>query len=162
MSTPARAPSRRPSPRPVPKPARTGGSSAAAAAVATATARRVERDKAPKARPNLEVVASERHRTLRLRVLGGVACVLLFGALLGLAIFHSVLVQGQLGLDRMDEQIEAEQELQRSLEKSYAELASPQRIWDAAIARGMVLPDEREYLPAMVPGQHVPPPGAER
>jgi hypothetical protein len=141
MSTPARAAARRPSPRPMPK---------------------ASPEKAPKTRPNLEVVAPDRRRTLRLRLLGGVACLLLFGALLGLAIFHSVLVQGQLELDRMGEQIDAERELQRSLKKDYAALASPERIQAEATRLGMVLPDEREYLQAVVPGQSVPPPGAER
>jgi hypothetical protein len=169
MSTPARAPSRRPSPRPNPR-ATPAAASAVASPSRTATARataprRDERARPPKeakARPNLEVVAPERSRTFRLRVLGGVACLLLFGALLGLAVFHSVLVQGQLGLDRMEHEIEAEQELQRALRKDLAALASPERIQAEATARGMVLPNEREYLRAVVPGQVVPPPGAGR
>jgi len=121
---------------------------------------REDRKRSDRSRPNLEVVAVERDRKLRLRLLGGLAAVLLFGSLLGVAVFHSVLVQGQLGLDRMEQEIQTEQDLQRTLRKQVAELASPERIQAEAIARGMVMPEERAYLQAVVPGQGVPPPGA--
>ena len=87
-------------------------------------------------------------------------CALLFVAMLGVAVFHSMLVQGQLGLDRTDDQIEQEQMRQRELREQVAALAAPDRIQAEAIARGMVQPENRAYLPAVVPGAVVPPPEA--
>lgn len=176
MSTTARAPrprtatrATRPSPRPTRptrrqaraagRPPRADTRSVAAAQASAVALRREERARsAAQERPALQVVTPVRRP--RLRLLGALACLLLFGALLGLAVFHSVLVQGQLGLDRLDEQIQQEQETQRELRRQVAELTSPERILAEAATRGMVPPDRREYLPAVVPGQVVPPPGA--
>jgi cell division protein FtsL len=94
-------------------------------------------------------------------MVGGLAAVLLFAALLGLAVFHSMLVQGQLGIDRADDQIEQEQMHQRELREQVAALAAPGRIVAEATRRGMVQPQQRAYLPAVVPGAVVPPPEAE-
>jgi cell division protein FtsL len=80
--------------------------------------------------------------------------------LLGLAVFHSMLVQGQLGIDRADDQIEQEQMRQRELRKQVAALEAPERIVAEATARGMVQPENRAYVPAVVPGTVVPPPEA--
>jgi hypothetical protein len=150
------------SPRPR---AATATAGAMAAATATATAAHA----APQARrrpgtapapPPLAVVARPR-RVRRLRMVGGLAAVLLFAALLGLAVFHSMLVQGQLGIDRADDQIEQEQMHQRELREQVAALAAPDRIVAEATRRGMVQPQQRAYLPAVVPGAVVPPPEAE-
>jgi hypothetical protein len=179
MSTPARAPRRRtdpparPSPRPQPRAAaaraagpRAAGSRAARpdtgrghAAVATSAVRSPQRV-AVDERPDLHVVAPERARTLRLRILGAVAATLLFGALLGLAVFHSVLVQGQLQLDGLDDQIAEEQVRQSELRFEEARLAAPERIQAEAARLGMVPPVDREYLQAVVPGSVVPAPGS--
>jgi hypothetical protein len=166
MSTPARAPRRRtdsptrPSPRPQP---RTAGPSAtrraASTGVATSAARAPQRVGVEE-RPDLRVVAPERARTLRLRILGAVAATLLFGALLGLAVFHSVLVQGQLQLDGLDDQIADEQVRQSELRFEEARLAAPERIQAEAARLGMVPPVDREYLQAVVPGSVVPAPGS--
>jgi hypothetical protein len=110
--------------------------------------------------PHLEVVTPATRRKLRLRILGGLAFTVLFGALLGLAVFHSMLVQGQLGLDRADKEIQQEQMRERELRQQAAQLGAPERILAAAAALGMVQPDTREYLPAVVPGSVVPPPEA--
>jgi hypothetical protein len=135
-------------------------SAAGSAATAAATARAPKRAPTTSA-PALEVVAPAA-RTRRLRVLGGVAVTLLFASLLGLAVFHSMLVQGQLGLDRTDDQIEQEQMRQRELREQVATLAAPDRIVAEATRRGMVQPENRAYLPAVVPGLAVvPPPSAE-
>jgi cell division protein FtsL len=132
-------------------------SGSARARTATAAAPRREPRVDP---PHLEVVAPGTRRKLRLRILGGLAATLLFGALLGLAVFHSMLVQGQLGLDRADKEIQQEQTRQRELRQQVAQLGAPERILAAAAALGMVQPDSREYLPAVVPGSVVPPPKA--
>jgi hypothetical protein len=139
-------------------PRRAAGAAGAAAlaALAEPKPRRVVRPEAPP----LEVVerAPRVHRRRRLRVLGGLALTFLFASLLGMAIFHSMLVQGQLGIDRADDQIEQEQMRQRELREQAAALASPDRIVAEAQRRGMVLPQDRVYLPAVVPGLVVPPP----
>jgi hypothetical protein len=151
---------RPPSPRP-----RAATATAGAMAMATATAAhaapqaRRRPDAAPAPTP-LAVVARPR-RIRRLRMVGGLAAVLLFAALLGLAVFHSMLVQGQLGIDRADDQIEQEQMHQRELREQVAALAAPDRIVAEATRRGMVQPQQRAYLPAVVPGAVVPPPEAE-
>jgi cell division protein FtsL len=94
--------------------------------------------------------------------LGGLALLLVFGTLLGLAVFHSMLVQGQLGIDRADDQIEQEQMHQRELRQQVAALAAPDRIVAEATQRGMVQPEKRAYVGAVVPGGVVPPPEAGR
>jgi hypothetical protein len=102
---------------------------------------------------------SRRHLRLRLRMLGGFAVGLVFASLLGMAVFHSMLVQGQLDLDRTQDQIEQEQMRQRQLREQVAALGAPDRIIAEATALGMVQPEQHAYLPAVAPGD-VPPPEA--
>ncbi len=83
---------------------------------------------------------------------------LLFGSMLGLAAFHSVLVQGQLHLDRLDTQIVQEQERETQLRLQVAQLGAPARIMVAAGDQGMVSPDDRKFLASVIPGTVVPPP----
>ena len=99
MST-ARAPQRgRPSPRPTPRANPRSSAARRRDVDGAALALRPEERTRPttRSRPNLEVVAPAPapRRVRRLRLLGALAAVLLFGSLLGLAVFHSVLVQGQ-------------------------------------------------------------------
>lgn len=170
-----RKPSPRPTPRPAPRTTRStarptargsvragasrsaprGTSAATATAVATAPARapRERREE----RPSLELVAAQRSRR-RLRIAGITTFGLVFGSMLGLAVFHSVLVQGQLHVDQLDSQIRAEQERQSALRLQVAQLGAPQRIIVAAGEQGMVPPDDRKFLPAIIPGSAVPPP----
>ena len=153
MSTAARAPRRSPRPQPQPRPVAPREIAASAAAPATAAPKRE-----PVARPDLEVVPPHRRTRARLGVFGGIAVVLLFGSLLGLAIFHSVLVQGQLRLDQANREIAQEQARERELRLQVAQLGAPERVLAAAEARGMVQPNDRKYLPAVVPGTVVPAP----
>jgi hypothetical protein len=141
------------------RPGARSGDARGNAAVATSAVRSPQRVGGEE-RPDLRVVAPERGRTLRLRILGAVAATLLFGALLGLAVFHSVLVQGQLQLDGLDDQIAEEQVRQSELRFEEARLAAPERIQAEAARLGMVPPVDREYLQAVVPGSVVPPPGS--
>ena len=87
---------------------------------------------------------------------------LVFGSMLGLAVFHSVLVQGQLHIDRLDSQITTEQERETALRLQVAQLGAPARIIVAARDQGMVPPDDRKFLAAIVPGVVVPPPVTTR
>ena len=83
---------------------------------------------------------------------------LVFGSMLGLAAFHSVLVQGQLHLDQLDSAIIQEQERDTQLRLQVAQLGAPARIVVAAQEQGMVPPDDRKFLASVVPGTVVPPP----
>ncbi len=76
----------------------------------------------------------------------------------GLAAFHSVLVQGQLRIDQLDGRISAEQQRQSELRLQVAQLGAPQRVVIAAGELGMVIPDDRVYLAAVIPDNVVPPP----
>lgn len=68
-------------------------------------------------------------------------------ALLGLAGMHAVLIGGQVRLDAMRGDVDAETEAIRRLELRVAELESPDRVLDVARDRlGMVLPTEVGYL----------------
>jgi hypothetical protein len=88
-------------------------------------------------------------------MLGGAAVTLLFASLLGLAVFHSMLVQGQLGLDRTDARIEQEQMRQRELREQVAALAAPDRIVAETPAAWCGL---RTAYCCSMPGAVVPPP----
>lgn len=83
---------------------------------------------------------------------------LVFVSMLGLAVFHSVLVQGQLHMDRLDSQIDVERQHQSELRLAVAQLGAPQRIIIAAGDQNMVPSVDRKYLAAVVPGSIVPPP----
>jgi cell division protein FtsL len=163
---------RRPSPRPTPRTtvrpsspqrsqvasrsARSVGRPAAAAATATAPREQV----APE-RPSLELVEARRSRR-RLRIAGIATFGLVFGSLLGLAVFHSVLVQSQLRLDKIDARISEEQDRQNALRLQVAQLGAPERIISAAGEQGMVPPDDRKFLAAVVPGTVVPAPATTK
>lgn len=135
------------------------GRGAASAAPATAAALRPDRA-APSPgdeRPQLGLVEQQRSRR-RVRIAVTSSAVLLFGSMLGLAAFHSVLVQGQLRIDQLDQRITAAEHEQTQLRLRVAQLGAPQRIVIAAGDLGMVIPDDRVYLAAVVPGNVVPPP----
>ena len=83
---------------------------------------------------------------------------LVFGSMLGLAAFHSVLVQGQLHLDQLDTRIAQEQARETQLRLQVAQLGAPARIMVAAGDQGMVSPDDRKFLASVIPGTVVPPP----
>jgi cell division protein FtsL len=129
-------------------------------AAAAAEAPQVRRSATPapdRSRPELSLVDAAPRR-LSLRVIGTVTCALVFAALFGLAIFHSFLVQSQLRLDQLERQINEEEAHQRTLRLQVAQLGAPERILAEAQARGMVQPDDRKYLAAVVPGTVVPAP----
>ena len=148
MSTAAPAPRRspRPAPRPQPRPTRPVRPMA-----------RVTPAREVRPTPDLQVVPRRASRS-RLGIIGAIALTLLFGSMLGLAVFHSVLVQGQLRLDQTNRRIEQEQARERELRLQVAQLAAPERILAAAEQRGMVQPNDRKYLAAVVPNNVVPPP----
>jgi hypothetical protein len=86
-------------------------------------------------------------------LVGVLAFIFVFGALFGLAAFHSVLVQNQLRLDRLSRDVEREQARYQSLRIEYGQAAAPFRILAQANARGMLPSKSKEPLQAVLPEQ---------
>ncbi len=70
-------------------------------------------------------------------LVGTLAFIFVFGALFGLAAFHSVLVQNQLRIDRLSRDVQREQARYQDLRIEYGQAAAPFRILAQAGARGM-------------------------
>ena len=84
--------------------------------------------------------------------------VTVFLAALLLAAFHSVLVDGQFEVDRLQSRLDDGREQAQVLRMEVARLESPSRILHVAQGRlGMVPPPERVYLPAVLPGDPAQP-----
>jgi hypothetical protein len=75
----------------------------------------------------------------------------LFATLLALAVSHTVLVEGQVQLDRLDARLVAEQARYQELRTEVAALESPPRIVHAAQQQGMVTPEDLVYLQPPAP-----------
>lgn len=72
---------------------------------------------------------------------------MVIAALLALAVMHALLIGGQVRLDGMRRDVDAQSEAIRRLELRVAELESPDRVLDVARERlGMVQPAEVGYL----------------
>ena len=81
-----------------------------------------------------------------------------FLASLLLAGFHSVLVDGQFEVDRLQRRLDTAQEQAQVLRVEVARLESPDRILEVAQGRlGMVPPPERLYLATFLPGDPAQP-----
>jgi cell division protein FtsL len=92
----------------------------------------------------------------RARARAGVAAALtVVFVLVSAVLFHVVLAQGQLRLDRLDARISAERLRYEQLRLQVSTLSSPQRIIEQAESLGLVLPDTPPvYLE--VPGAAAP------
>ena len=86
-------------------------------------------------------------------LVGVLAFIFVFGALFGLAAFHSVLVQNQLHLDRLSRDVQREQTRYQDLRIEYGQAAAPFRILAQASARGMLPSKSRQKLQAVLPEQ---------
>lgn len=96
---------------------------------------------------HLRVVGPKERSSRRMDPAAGVALtVLVFVTLFALAVAHTVLVQGQMRLDRIDAQLASEQARYQELRTAVAELESPGRIVSAAGELGMVSPAGLVYL----------------
>ena len=84
---------------------------------------------------------------------GTLAFIFVFGALFGLAAFHSVLVQNQLRLDRLSRDVDREQTRYEALRIEYGQAAAPFRILAQASARGMLPSKSRQKLQVVLPEQ---------
>jgi len=90
---------------------------------------------------------------LSIGLVGVLAFIFVFGALFGLAAFHSVLVQNQLRLDRLSRDVEREQARHDELRIEAGNAAAPYRIIAQATARGMLPATAKEKLQAVLPEQ---------
>ena len=95
------------------------------------------------ARPPLVVVEGRQRWPALLAV---VLWTVVFLGLLGAAVFHTQLAEGQLRLDRLDRAVAAERERFDDLRYERAELRSPVRLAEAAGALGMRRGDVTEFL----------------
>ena len=95
---------------------------------------RLHRRAEPQKRPSLVVV--EHCRRWPAVIAGSVWVIILVG-LLGAAVFHTQLAGRQLRIDRLDRQVAAERERFDELRYQRAELRSPVRLAEAALALGM-------------------------
>ena len=86
-------------------------------------------------------------------LVGTLAFIFVFGALFGLAAFHSVLVQNQLRIDRLSRDVEREQARYQDLRIEYGQAAAPFRVLAQAGARGMLPSKSKEPLQAVLPEQ---------
>lgn len=117
-------------------------------ALAPAPERRAE----PRQRPadtarHLRVVTpADRARRRLTPKVGVVLTGLVFAALFAVAIAQTLLVQGQIRLDGLDQQLTTEQARYRALRNQVAQMESPARVVAAAQKLGMVAPDDLVYL----------------
>ncbi len=116
-----------------------------AARPAVAPDRRVRREAPAPSRPDLRLVLAPRPRT-RARAVLVLSTVVVFAVLLLAAVVHTTMVSGQRELDRVDTRIAETTRQNQSLRLRVAELASPERIVEAASADGMVVPDDVTWL----------------
>ncbi len=148
MSTIAPPRRSRPTPPTAPRHAyATRGAAAVAVAEPTPVPPRAPRPKAAPRPNHLRVVApAERTRRSLTPAMAVLLTAMLFAILFAVAIAHTVLVQGQVRLDRLDAELTEEQARYQQLRKDVAELESPPRIVAAAQEAGMVTPDDLIYL----------------
>ncbi len=137
-------PATAPRPAGVPRAYSDRGSAAIAVSPDLAPVRR----RVPEARPHhLRVVApEERLRRGLTPLMAGLLAAFVFATLLAVAVAHTLLVKGQVDLDRLDSQLSSEQARYQELRREVAELESPTRVVAAAHQRGMVTPDDLVYL----------------
>jgi len=95
---------------------------------------RLHRRAEPETRPSLVVVE---HRRRWPAVIAGSVWVIIVVGLLGAAVFHTQLAGRQLRIDRLDRAVAAERERFDELRYQRAELRSPVRLAEAALALGM-------------------------
>lgn len=106
---------------------------------------------------HLRVVApAERVRRRLTPATGVLLTAVLFVTLFAIAIAHTLLVQGQIRLDGLDEQLTVEQARYQRLRTQAAEMEAPVRVVAAAHALGMVAPDDLVYLQPQSIDQEAP------
>lgn len=101
------------------------------------------------ARPPLRSVPApgRRGRASRGRPALVLSAVLVVGSLLVVMATHAYLVQGQVGLAKLDQRLSAEETTHRDLEQRVAQLEAPDRIVSQAQRQGLVAPKVTNDLP---------------
>ncbi len=137
-------------PRPTTTRVRSGSVTAAGASAAVARSRLAPEPSAPRrARPrHLRVVDPQlvkRQRRAR-RLLVGAGLLVLAG-LFAMVAFHVELAEGQMSLQKVQQETAAEQQRYEASRLNVASLMSPQRIVDRAAALGLVTPADTILLP---------------
>ena len=94
----------------------------------------------------LRVVRPDQGRGRRPVIVAGIVITLVFGTLFGLAALNALLVQGQVRIDRVQQQISDRELLVDQLELQIAGAHAPERIRDRAEAMGMVQPSDTVHL----------------
>lgn len=105
--------------------------------------------KASERRSHLRVVRADEtaRRRLRLTPIAGAGLImLLFAALFAVAVSHALLIESQARLDRLEEDVAAEQARYERLRVDVAEMESPDRILRDAYGLGMVPAEEVHWL----------------
>lgn len=96
-------------------------------------------------RPDLRVVTAPRRR-LRVGLLSTILIATFFVGLFALAAMHSLVVQAQFELDRIDQEVATRRDQIDARRVEVAEMESPTAIVEAADDLGMVAPDDVVYL----------------
>ncbi|MBK5223144.1 MAG: hypothetical protein JJE52_09770 [Acidimicrobiia bacterium] len=98
-------------------------------------------------RPPLRLVEPEvRPRRVRVGVVGTVGLAAVFVGLFALAAMHSLVVQAQFALDRVEEQVAERHSEIEQRRVQVAQLEAPSAVVDAARGLGMVPPPDRIFL----------------
>jgi cell division protein FtsL len=103
------------------------------------------------------VAPADRVRRRLTPATGVLLTALLFVTLFLIAIAHTLLVQGQVRLDGLDDDLRVEQARYQELRKEVAEMESPARVVAAAEDLGMVTPEDLVYLQPDAPKATLPP-----
>ncbi len=100
---------------------------------------------APRSRPDLRVVGEPAPRS-RTGISVAASVIVVFGALVMVAMAHSMLVSGQAHLDQMNAQVRTERVLLQREQLRLADAQSPARITSEAQRLGMVPTEKPNWL----------------
>lgn len=138
----------------------------AAAARAAGVPRRAPGVPAPVRRPAPErpplrlVEPPARPKRLSVGLLSTLCLVAVFLGLFALAVMHSLVVQAQFELDRLDQTVAGRRDQIDARRVEVARLESPAEVVASARELGMLVPEDRVYLlPAPTPGDLTAPDG---
>lgn len=107
--------------------------------------------RSPQVRPPLRLVeAPAPARRVRVGLVGSIAFVLILVGVFALAAMHTLVVQAQFEIDRLEQNMAERQGMVDSLRLEVATLEAPAHVARAAAELGMVNPSERVHLEPVV------------
>lgn len=119
--------------------------------------RRIRPDVAPDIRPPLRLVEPPAApRRVRVGLVGSVLFGLLLLGVFALAAMHTMVVQAQFEIDRIEQRMAERQGTLDDLRLQVATLESPANVTNAAAELGLVTPTERVHLAPVVAGASAP------